>query len=133
MVQISGIPISDIWTVTLTRQLEEFRFLHSVCLVNLKGSVRLILSKVGNILTKDVELDINLNIDGVPMTSRSHTHPSHSQTSLLLSSSLSLGIPLPHSTLSFYLIPLSQATYLSCPMNFRGVESVSISSHCLIG
>ena len=33
----------------------------------------------------------NLNIDGAPIPSRSHTHPSHSQTSHLLSSSLSLG------------------------------------------
>ena len=28
-------------------------------------------------------LRINLNIDGTPIVSRSHTHPSHTQTSLL--------------------------------------------------
>ena len=52
-------------------------------------------SKVGNILTKTVALCINLNIDGFPIASRSHrdTHPSHSQTSLLLPSSLSSGTP----------------------------------------
>jgi hypothetical protein len=33
-----------------------------------------------------------------PLVSRSHTHPSHSQTSRLLTSSLSLGVPVPHVT-----------------------------------
>ncbi len=37
-------------------------------------------------------LRINLNIDGVPISSKSHTHLSHSQTSRLLTSSLSLGV-----------------------------------------
>jgi hypothetical protein len=36
-----------------------------------------------------------LNLDGVPISSKSHTHPSHSQTSHLLTSSLSLGVPVP--------------------------------------
>ena len=55
-------------------------------------------AKVGSILTKVAALRINLNIDGVPITSRTHTHPSHSQTSRLLTSSLSLGIPVPRTT-----------------------------------
>jgi hypothetical protein len=50
---------------------------------------------VGNILAKAAALRINLNIDGSPITSKSHTHPSHSRTSRLLTSSLSLGIPVP--------------------------------------
>jgi hypothetical protein len=54
-------------------------------------------SKVGNILAKDA-LWITLNIDGVPIVSKSHTHPSHSETSRLLTSSLSLGVPVPHAT-----------------------------------
>jgi hypothetical protein len=33
------------------------------------------------------------NFDGAPITSQTHTHPSHSQTSGLLTSSLSLGVP----------------------------------------
>jgi hypothetical protein len=45
-------------------------------------------SKVGNILVKAAVLCINLNIDGAPIASRSYTHPSHSQTSRLLRSSL---------------------------------------------
>ena len=49
--------------------------------------------KVGNILAKAAALRITLNIDGAPIVSRSHTHPSHSQTSGFLSSSLSLGVP----------------------------------------
>jgi len=39
-----------------------------------------------------------LNMDGTPITSKSHTHPSHSQTSRLLTSSLSLGVPVPRVT-----------------------------------
>ena len=55
-------------------------------------------SKTGNLLTKAVALRINLNLDGEPITSKSHTHPSHSQTSCLLTSSLSLGVPVPRPT-----------------------------------
>jgi hypothetical protein len=39
-----------------------------------------------------------LNTHDTPLASRSHSHPSHSQTSLLLVSSLSLGVPVPHTT-----------------------------------
>jgi hypothetical protein len=49
-------------------------------------------AKVGNTLVKAAALRINLYIDGAPITSRTHTHPSHSQTSRLLTSSLSLGV-----------------------------------------
>jgi hypothetical protein len=38
-------------------------------------------------------LRINLNIDGETIASQSHTHPSHSETSRLLTSSLFLGVP----------------------------------------
>ena len=55
-------------------------------------------SKVGNILAKAAALQITLNIDGAPVASRSHTHPSHSQTSRLLTSSMSLGVTVPHDT-----------------------------------
>jgi hypothetical protein len=55
-------------------------------------------SRVGNILTKSEVLRINLNIDGSQIVSKSHTHPSHSQTSRLLTSSLSLGVPVPRPT-----------------------------------
>ena len=55
-------------------------------------------SKVGSTLTKDTVVRVNLNIDGDPITSRTHTHPSHSQTSRLLTSSLSLGVPVPRPT-----------------------------------
>ena len=41
-------------------------------------------SKVDNILVKATALRINLYIDGAPIGSRAHTHPSHSQTSRLL-------------------------------------------------
>ena len=57
-------------------------------------------SKVGNILAKATALRINLNIDGAPIASHVHTHPSHSQTSRLPSTSLLplLRYPLPCST-----------------------------------
>jgi hypothetical protein len=54
--------------------------------------------KVGLSLVKAAALRINLNLDGAPITSKSHTHPSHSQTSRLLTSSLSLGVPVPRPT-----------------------------------
>jgi hypothetical protein len=49
-------------------------------------------------LAKAASLRITFNLDGVSIISKSHTHPSHSQTSRLLTSSLSLGIPVPRST-----------------------------------
>ena len=55
-------------------------------------------SRVTLILAKAAALRINLNLDGAPIISTSHTHPSHSQTSRLLTSSLSLGVPVPRPT-----------------------------------
>ena len=65
----------------------QYHYRHTVFSSQLK-------SKVGHILVKTVVLRINLNIDDAPVSSRSHTHPSHSQTSRLLTSasSLSLGV-----------------------------------------
>ncbi len=45
-------------------------------------------SKIGDILVKTVVLGIKLNDNGVPLVSGSHNHPSYSQTSRLLFSSL---------------------------------------------
>jgi hypothetical protein len=53
---------------------------------------------VGINLTKAAVLRVNLNLDGAPITSRTHTHQSHSPTSRLLTSSLSLGVPVPRDT-----------------------------------
>jgi hypothetical protein len=55
-------------------------------------------SKVGLALDKAAAFHIVLNLDGAPIASKSHTHPSHSQTSRLLTSSLSLGLPVPRPT-----------------------------------
>jgi hypothetical protein len=55
-------------------------------------------SKVGLALAKAAALRIVLNLDGAPIASKSHTHPSHSETSRLLTSSLSLGLPVPRPT-----------------------------------
>ena len=50
-------------------------------------------SRVGNILVTADSIRITLNLDGTPIVSQTHTHPSHSQTSRLSTSSLSLGVP----------------------------------------
>jgi len=55
-------------------------------------------SKCGLLLSKAAALRVTLNLDGAPSVSNSHTHPSHSQTSRLLTSSLSLGVPAPRPT-----------------------------------
>jgi hypothetical protein len=59
-------------------------------------------SRVGLALAKAAALRITLNLDGAPITSKSHTHQvcedSHSQTSRVLTSSLSLGVPVPRAT-----------------------------------
>jgi hypothetical protein len=55
-------------------------------------------NRVDLALTKAAALRITLNFDGAPIISKLHTHPSHSQTSRLLTSSLSLGIPVPRAT-----------------------------------
>ncbi len=50
-------------------------------------------------MTRQVENNIGIiGIDGPPITSKSQTHPSHSTTSRLLTSSLSLGVPDPRAT-----------------------------------
>ena len=64
----------------------QFHFRHTVSPSQIK-------SKIENIIVKAEALRINLNIDGTPIASRSHTHPSHTQNSRLLTSSLSLGVP----------------------------------------
>jgi hypothetical protein len=55
-------------------------------------------NRLGLALDRAAALRINLNIDGTPITSRTHTQPSHSQTSRLLTSSLSLRVPVPQTT-----------------------------------
>jgi hypothetical protein len=60
----------------------QFHFRRAAFAQQLKG-------KVGLALAKAAALRINLNVDRVSITSKSHTHPSHSQTSRLLTSSLS--------------------------------------------
>jgi hypothetical protein len=51
-----------------------FHFLRLAFFANLK-------SKIGNLLVK-AALRINLNLDGSPIASKSHTHPSHDQPSV---------------------------------------------------
>ncbi len=66
----------------------QFHFRRSDFLQKLKNKVDLTLAKAA-------ALRNNLNLDGAPIASKSHTHPSHSQTSRLLASFLSLGVPVP--------------------------------------
>jgi hypothetical protein len=55
-------------------------------------------TKVGITLFKTVSERVKLDLDGTTITSRAHIHPSHSQTSRLLTSSLSSGVPVPRTT-----------------------------------
>ncbi len=55
-------------------------------------------SKISVVHLKTTSLRIELKLDGAPIMSKSHNHPSHSETSRLLTSSLSLGIPVPRAT-----------------------------------
>jgi hypothetical protein len=66
----------------------QFTFRHTAFLTQVQ--IKVVLS-----LVKTPALRININLDGSPIASKSHTHPSHSQTSRLLTSSLSLGVPVP--------------------------------------
>jgi hypothetical protein len=69
----------------------QFHFRRAAFSAQIKG-------KVGLALAKAAALRINLNLDEAPIASKSHTHPTHSQTSRLLTSSLSLGVPVPRPT-----------------------------------
>ena len=62
---------------------DQFHFRHEAFSSQLK-------SKVDLTLGKTVDLRITLNLDRDPIISKSHTHPSHSETSRLLTSSLSI-------------------------------------------
>ena len=78
--------------VQLTQHdLGQFHVRRTAVSVHLKSRVVLALAKAA-------ALRITLNLDGAPIISKSHTHPSHSQTSRLLTSSLSLGVPVPRPT-----------------------------------
>jgi hypothetical protein len=69
----------------------QFHFRRTACPQHLKGKVDLT-------LVEAAAFRVNLNLDGASIASKSHTHPSHSQTSRLLTSSLSLGFPVPRPT-----------------------------------
>ena len=60
----------------------------------------------------------SLNIDGTPISSESHTSPSHSQTSRLLTSSLSLGVPVPRVNLLVYSLSLHRHSYIGFILAF---------------
>ncbi len=89
----------------------------------------MIKSRVGNILVKAAALRINLNIDGVSIESKSHTHPSHSQTSRLLLSS--------HRSSYLSLVFDSQNdetnTFLMCKFVFTTVEKKILENcRCIV-
>ncbi len=82
-------------------------------------------STVGHILA-NAALRITLNIDGAPIASRSHTHPSHSQTSRLLTSSLSLGVPVPRATQSLRYARRVDPSALALRLSSHGYSYVSL-------
>ncbi len=77
-------------------------------------------NRVDLALAKAAALRITLNLDGAPITSKSHTHPSHSQTSRLLTSSLSLGVPVPRTTHCWTQCKVETSVYEACRfLSFR--------------
>ncbi len=98
--------LSEFYSYRLIGKLTAFLQLQEFCLNNqivdssttVTRFSSMIKSRVGNILAKAASLRINLNLDGSSIASKSHTHPSHSQTSRLLTSSLSSGVPVPRPT-----------------------------------
>jgi hypothetical protein len=90
IVSTSGRLHSEFQSVESDR--DQFHFRRSVFTQQFKN-------RVGLTLGKTVVLRITLNLDGTPIISKSHTHPSHSnsQTYRLLTSSLSWGVPVPRS------------------------------------
>jgi hypothetical protein len=92
-------------------------------------------SKVGHLLTKTVALRINWNIDGSSISSRSHTHPSHSQTSRHLTRDLvslfRCSSP-PHNPVSRYVRRVDPSTLaLSLSSHRHSYTSILFTSHFL--
>ncbi len=74
-------------------------------------------SRVSSILAKAVDLRVNINLDGASITSKSRTHPSHSPTSRLLTSSLSLGVPVQESTTNPVYVRRVNSLVLVCSLS----------------
>jgi hypothetical protein len=87
----SGVSFTPVLPRTSGRLHSEFIRLLVTFSTTLKG-------KVDSTLVKTTLLRVNLNVDGTPITSKTHTHPSHSETSRLLTSSLSSGVPVDRGT-----------------------------------
>jgi hypothetical protein len=85
--------LSDFYSYRLIGKLTAFLQLQEFSLLK-----QIVECSIGLTLAKETVLRITLNLDGATIISKSHTHPSHSQTSRLLTSSLSLGIPVPRTT-----------------------------------
>jgi hypothetical protein len=88
--------LSDFYSYRLIGKLTDFLQLqdftlrkHNVeCSTTTARVSSILKNKVDLTLVKETPLRITLNLDGSPIISKSHTHPSHSQTSRLLTSSL---------------------------------------------
>jgi hypothetical protein len=82
-------------------------------------------SRVGNILDKTAALRINLNLDGAPITSKSHTHPSHSQTFCIFRCSSSTTNPVYERRVNLLVcsLPLHRHSYIGFVFSFRFIDS----------
>jgi hypothetical protein len=78
------IPLHIVWNLCLLLLVRLGGYI-----VNLSDFYSYLKNRVDLTLTKQTVLHITFNLDGTPITSKSQTHPSHSQTSRLLTSSLS--------------------------------------------
>ncbi len=78
---------------------------------------------------------ITLNLDGTPVISQTHTHPSHSPTSRLITSSLSLGVPVPLGTVYVSHVDRQVLSFsLSSPYTPTLIykSSIYLSFYCVI-
>jgi hypothetical protein len=126
--------LSDFYSYRLIGKLTVFLHLQEFNLCNLTVTsstsdtrISLNSSKSGLDLTlvKESVLRIMLNLDGTPITSKPHTHPSHSQTSRLLTSSLFLGVPVLRSSLSSH-----RHSYTGLVLNSRFIDLIINNYFC---
>ncbi len=120
--------------LTVFLQLQEFNYRNPTVDYSTSSGrcSRILKTKVGSTLVNTTVLCINVNIDGTPITSKTHTHPSHSQTSRLLTSSLSSGVPVPRVTQCIRGVQISRFQFLVFHLTDTQIQVLSLTLVFLI-
>ncbi len=116
---------------------QEFRFHRQTIVITMVSYGVLLTGRVKSWTLKSSVICINLNIDVTPVDSRSYTHPSHSQTSLLsVTSSLSTtkfhSITVKHRCLLYSLQRWCLVEFVFTGLGDKRVHDRSVS-HRLVG